>query len=79
MNSHIVLQSDYNFSNSICQQVNRRYINEPHLQFKACVSIYFVDRNTAADFKIDIENFITSLNEAGFNALSFYEMDMATL
>ena len=35
--------------------------------------------NTAKDFKIDIESFITSLNEAGFNALSFYEMDIATL
>ncbi|CAD8137067.1 unnamed protein product [Paramecium octaurelia] len=79
MNSHVILQSDYNFSNSICSQVNRRYINESHLQFKACVSIFFVDANTAKDFKIDIESFITSLNEAGFNALSFYEMDIATL
>ena len=59
--------------------MNRRYINESHLQFKACISIFFVDVNTAKDFKIDIEGFITSLNEAGFNALSFYEMDIATL
>lgn len=79
MNSHVIVRSEFSFSNLICQQVNRRYVLDTHLSFKASLALFFVDRENALEFKIDVESLVSSLNEGGFNVLSFYEMDLATL
>lgn len=73
------MRNEHTFSNLICQQVNRRYVNEFHLHFKAAATIFYVDRKEALEFKIDVESLVSSMNEGGFNVLSFYEMDIAQL
>ena len=49
------------------------------MNFKATIAIFFVDSEKYKSFDIDIENFVSSLNEGGFNILSFFDSDIYTL
>jgi hypothetical protein len=55
------------FSNLICKHVNRRYIEPAHLDYKALVAIFFVDKFKSKVFEIDVETFVSALNEGSFN------------
>lgn len=67
MNSHVRMAPERSFSNLLCKHVNRRYIEPAHLDFKALVAIFFVDKQKSQDFEIDVETFVSALNEGSFN------------
>jgi hypothetical protein len=79
MNSHSIVAPEKSFSNLLCKHINRRYILPAHLDFKALVSIFFVDRQKSRNFEIDVETFVNGLNEGSFNIFSFYEMEIINL
>lgn len=79
MNSHYIIPAARSFSNLICNQVNRRYIQPGHYDFKALSAIFFVDREKSKNFEIDVETFVSGLNEGSFNIFSFYEMEIVDL
>ena len=79
MNSHMPVLPSRSFSNLLCKHINRRYITPSHFDFKALTAIFFVDRAKAESFEIDVETFVSGMNEGSFNIFSFYEMDLVDL
>lgn len=76
MNSHLMILQPRSFSNLVCKHVNRRYLVPAHLDFRALTAIFFVDRAKSEKFEIDVETFVSGLNEGSFNIFSFYEMEI---
>lgn len=79
MNSHNRVAPERSFSNLICKHINRRYIQPSHFDFKALTAIFFVDREKSKNLEIDVETFVSGLNEGSFNIFSFYELEVVDL
>jgi hypothetical protein len=54
-------------------------VSPAHFDFKALTAIFFVDRIKSESFEIDVETFVSGLNEGSFNIFSFYEMEVVDL